>query len=230
MLSRVIEPEWLDDLPPNDKAGLGSRRDLRILNAVMLHDRIVAAELRKSVADGTAEIADIGASDGEFMLKVASRLGRGWQGTRVTVVDRHDLVKPATQEQFNRLGWLLAQETGDVFAWLDRRPTQRFVAIVANLFLHHFSNGELERLLRAASRITSVFIACEPRRTRGPLLASRLLWGLGCNHVTQHDAPASVRAGFAGRELSALWPHDPHWILRERPAGAFSHLFVARRA
>ena len=31
-------------------------------------------------------------------------------------------------------------------------------------------------------------------------------------------------------ELSALWPDEPHWTLRERPAGPFSTLFVARHA
>ena len=37
------------------------------------------------------------------------------------------------------------------------------------------------------------------------------------------------RAGFAGRELSALWPDEAGWQLDERPAAPFSHLFVARR-
>jgi hypothetical protein len=230
MLSRVIEPEWLDHLPAGDRGALGSRRDLRILNAVMLHDRIVAAELRKSVAGGAAGIADIGGGDGEFLLKIARRLGHRWQGSRVTVVDRHDVVTPSTQERFDRLGWRVGQDTMDVFAWLEGQPTQTFDAIVGNLFLHHFADTELERLFRAACRVAPLFIACEPRRTPGPLLASKLVWGLGCNRVTRHDAPASVRAGFAGRELSALWPDDPDWMLRERRAGPFSHLFVARHA
>jgi hypothetical protein len=39
----------------------------------------------------------------------------------------------------------------------------------------------------------------------------------------------SVRAGFSGRELSALWPKGD-WLLEERHAGLFSHLFTARRA
>jgi hypothetical protein len=48
--------------------------------------------------------------------------------------------------------------------------------------------------------------------------------------VTRHDAVLSVRAGFAGRELSALWPSADGWKLEERRAGLFSHLFVAHRA
>jgi hypothetical protein len=52
---------------------------------------------------------------------------------------------------------------------------------------------------------------------------------IGCNSVTQHDAPISVRAGFSGDELSALWPDKQNWWLTEQRVGAFSHLFIARR-
>jgi hypothetical protein len=37
----------------------------------------------------------------------------------------------------------------------------------------------------------------------------------------------SVRAGFAGKELSAAWPAGA-WQLEERVAWPFTHLFVAR--
>ena len=42
-----------------------------------------------------------------------------------------------------------------------------------------------------------------------------------------HDAVASVRAGFRGRELSDLWPMDRAWTLRERGAFPFTHAFFA---
>jgi len=47
--------------------------------------------------------------------------------------------------------------------------------------------------------------------------------------VTRHDAVASVRAGFRGTELSALWPDakDHAWILRERGVFPFTHALVA---
>jgi hypothetical protein len=47
--------------------------------------------------------------------------------------------------------------------------------------------------------------------------------------VTQHDAVRSVRAGFLGRELSALWPVNDEWQLSEQSAGLFSHCFIAKR-
>jgi hypothetical protein len=39
----------------------------------------------------------------------------------------------------------------------------------------------------------------------------------------------SVRAGFTGAELGALWPRTTGWNLEERARGLFSHCFVARR-
>jgi hypothetical protein len=87
----------------------------------------------------------------------------------------------------------------------------------------------LRELFRAVAARARLLVAIEPRRAPWPLFCCRLLWAIGCNSVTRHDATISVRAGFSGRELSALWPVDKGWQLTERRTGFFSHLFVARR-
>ncbi len=56
-----------------------------------------------------------------------------------------------------------------------------------------------------------------------------MLWAIGCNRVTLHDAAASVRAGFRGGELAASWPQSGGWDVEERAAGLFSHSFAAWR-
>ena len=103
--------------------------------------------------------------------------------------------------------------------------------IVATLFLHHFTDAPLSRLLAAAAGRCDVFLACEPRRGRPALLASYCVGLLGANVVTREDALLSVRAGFRGAELSALWPGETAsgWRLDERRAGPFSHRFLAVR-
>jgi hypothetical protein len=97
------------------------------------------------------------------------------------------------------------------------------------LFLHHFDREQLARLLLKAASRAQMFVALEPRRSAWCLAFSRLVGFIGCNSVTQHDAPASVRAGFAGCELSSLWPPNEGWHLSEGAAGPFSHRFVAQR-
>jgi hypothetical protein len=196
--SRFLEPEWLDELPASDPRAERSRRDLRRVNAIMGNARIIARHLGQA-----SRIADLGGGDGSLMRAVERRLGRPLE---VTNVDRmHGL---------------------DVFEFLQH-PRTVLDAIVTNLFLHHLDNHELKRLFALAAARAPLFVACEPRRSAPALWASRLVGLIGCNDVTRHDSVVSVRAGFAGKELSALWPED--WLLMEKPARPFSHLFVARR-
>jgi hypothetical protein len=211
-MERVLEPEWLDSLPPYDARAQRSRADLRRVNALMGN----ACHVARALADAN-RIADLGAGDGSFMQRVVRRLRR--PEVEVILVDRAALPD---------LQWQATAVTADAHEFLAR-PGPRFDAIVANLFLHHFEPAPLRRLLALAARRTPLFVACEPRRSRLALQASRLLGLLGCNDVTRHDAVASVRAGFFGRELSALWPEQDGWTLSEGPARPFSHLFVARR-
>ncbi|HVJ23860.1 MAG TPA: hypothetical protein VM756_07980, partial [Burkholderiales bacterium] len=108
-------------------------------------------------------------------------------------------------------------------------PGRALDAIVANLFLHHLTDHDLRRLFSLAAVRAPLFVACEPRRSRPALWASRLVGFIGANDVTRHDAVVSVRAGFTGKELSAAWPLADGWLLREEPARPFSHVFVAQR-
>jgi hypothetical protein len=171
----------------------------------------------------------MGAGDGRFLLGVARQLHPDWQGTRAVLLDRRNAVRPETHQAFETLGWRAETCEADVRDWLAQPAAPAYDVLSANLFLHHFQDAQLAELLRAAARSARVFIAVEPRRSLRSLFVSRLLWFIGCGQVTRHDAVASVRAGFTGRELSRLWSADDNWMLQERPAGWFSHLFIAQR-
>lgn len=227
---RVVEPELLDVLPPTDRRALRSRFDLRRLNQWMNHPRLMSRALLENLNDSNSRrIVELGAGDGHFLLSVARRLQRQWPGATATLVDRLNAFDSNVPEKFNTLGWDARTETLDVFEWLRQSPPNAADAIINNLFLHQFPTPELAELLRLASQSARVFIALEPRRAWLPRLCGHLLWCIGCNSVTRHDAGISIRAGFSGRELSAIWPDAGQWILDERPVGLFSHLFIARR-
>ena len=119
--------------------------------------------------------------------------------------------------------------TADIFDWLAATKALDGTAMIANLVLHHFREKELHFLFAQIAMKADVFAACEPKRAKLPLLASRLLGCIGCGRVTRHDAVASVRSGFIGSELSDLWPPECGWQKEEGEAGLFSHYFVARR-
>ena len=229
-IPRRIEPEWLDDLPPGNPRAMRSRRDLRRINVLMANAAIVARELTRGVGAGSPRvIAEIGAGDGTLMLRLAEKTAAQWQGVHVVLLDRQDIVSPGTRHEFGSLGWTVETVTADVFEWLARPAGRVFDVIIANLFLHHFDAAELTALLSLAAQRTRRFIACDPRRSALALAGSHLLGVVGCNEVSRHDAVVSVRAGFDGRELSALWPESRNWTLRERALGLFSHCFVASR-
>jgi hypothetical protein len=227
-MNRLIQPELLDELPPDDPRARWSRRDLRRVNAWMRNHSIMAKALQ-TAANGSAprQIIDLGAGDGHFLVRVAKKNSLRWPGVRVTLLDHQKIVGLQTLSSFAPLGWRAEAVTADVFNWLP--AVEGMDVIVANLFLHHFEDAQLAELFRVIADRARLFVAIEPRRSRWPLFCCRLLWAIGCNAVTRHDAAVSVRAGFSGSELSALWPVDEDWQLTECRTGFFSHLFVARR-
>jgi hypothetical protein len=226
-LPRRLEPEWLDHLPAEDPRAMRSRRDLTRVNRFMGNAGRMAAALVKHAPAAPRTIVDLGSGDGQFMLQVARRLAPRWSGVTVVLLDQQNIVSQATRAGFAALRWRAELTSADVFEFLAQvRPAD---VVTANLFLHHFVDEQLTRLFAQVTRMAALMVACEPRRSKLVVEASRLLWLAGCNDVSVHDAVVSARAGFSGRELSALWPRDPQWQLQEHAVGLFSHRFVARR-
>jgi len=229
-MRRTVEPEWLDELPPEDARAARSRDDLKRINVLMGHVHFMERLWRKAkVSNETCRIVELGAGDGSFLLRVARRLAPQVNRMSVALVDRQNLVKRRTRHEFATFGWDVECVRADVFDWLSDARTEPGTGMMANLFLHHFEEEELRTLFRHISVQSNFFAACEPRRAPLALSASRLLGVIGCNSVSRHDAPISVRAGFRDRELSALWPEQKGWQLDEYEAGLFSHCFLAQR-
>jgi hypothetical protein len=222
---RQLVPELLDQLPANDPAAVHSRQDLRRINWFMRNAATIAAAARQHWSGPPPKhLVDLGAGDGSLVLAIEKRLAQHWPDLAVTLVDR------LANERHCATGtWRTEFICAEVSDWVNTTRPASVDVVIANLFLHHFAETELRALLAGIARATRLFVACEPRRSGRASVGCRLLGVIGCNHVTRHDARVSVEAGFAGRELSALWPTGPDWQLVERPAGLFSHLFIARR-
>ena len=225
-MKRIVQPEILDTLPPDDPRAVRSRRDLRRINAWMGNHSIMADALEDNFSSHTPnQITELGAGDGNFLLQVAQMLSSRWPNTNVTLLDLQKIVSSETLASFSKLGWRAEVVIADIFDWAQRSEE----IVVANLFLHHFENEQLVKLFRQISERAKLFIAIEPRRAPLPLLFSRLLRVIACNDVTRHDATVSVRAGFSSADISVLWPDKSNWRLTERRTGLFSHLFIAQK-
>jgi SAM-dependent methyltransferase len=228
--TRVVAPEWLDALPVNDPRAERSRADLRRLNRLMNHGRILAAafqELRPN--GGVARVIELGAGDGTLLAGMAERLGASWRGTNAILVDRLNAMRPEVPAVFERIGWRIEFAACDALQWLRSAGTGSTDIICANLFLHQFDDETLRAMLVEAARVGRAFVALEPRRSALMHWLSNRLWAIGCGEVSCYDGPVSVRAGFANRDLSALWPDAAGWRLREGAKGWMGHWFCAQR-
>jgi hypothetical protein len=258
-LKRTVQSELLDALSPDDPRAVRSRRDLHCINIWMRNHDLMARALGNNWNEAApTQITELGAGDGKFLLSVAQKIAPLQPDLKANLLDRQKNVSDETLAAFAQCGWRAEAIVTDVFNWpmhpaiapgfslaSPRSDGERELGkvpgcavhwpqlegevVIANLFLHHFEDDRLAELLHLISRRARLFVALEPRRARWPLFCSRLLWAIGCNDVTRHDAVVSVRAGFNGGEISTLWPDKSNWQLTERPAGAFSHLFIAQK-
>jgi len=229
-LPRRVEREMLDHLAADDPRAQRSRGDLRRIQRAMATLPIVQQALDRGTSGFVPRtLLELGAGDGSLMLRLARRRAPRWPDVSVMLLDRLNLVAPQTLDGIREVGWTPHVVVTDVFDWLAKRDNTRWDVVVANLFMHHFSSGELERLVVEIAARTGVFLCCEPRRGALALAGSHMIGLLGAGPVTRHDAVSSVHAGFRAQELSNIWPDRENWVIQEYPAGLFSHCFLAVR-
>jgi hypothetical protein len=229
-LPRRVEREMLDSLAAEDPRSQRSRQDLRRIQRAMATLPIVQHALDRGTSGFVPRtLLELGAGDGSLMLRLARRRAARWPDVSVMLLDRVNLVAPQTLEGMREVGWTPSVMVADVFEWLAKRDEAWWDVVVANLFVHHFSSCELEKLLVGIAARTNVFLCCEPRRSVLALTGSHMIGLLGAGPVTRHDAVSSVHAGFRAQELSSLWPDPQNWTIHEYSAGLFSHLFLAVR-
>jgi hypothetical protein len=225
-MTRVLEPELLDELPATDPRAIHSRRDLRRINALMGNARpiirFVEDFLKTRAAKSPLVIAEIGAGDGNVSSQVARAIARRNVVGDVFLVDREPLKASRAAD------WKMHLIKADIFDWLTDAPSVD--VIIANLFLHHFTDQQVRTMFQRCAERCDCFAASEPRRSPMAEWFSRRVGLIGCNEVTKHDAEISVRAGFNGSELSILWPASEMWRIQEGRVGLFTHFFGAVRA
>jgi hypothetical protein len=248
---RRVEPEELDGLAADDPRGRRSRNDLRRVHVAMRSiANLQRAVARLQLAVQPRRILELGAGDGTLLLRFARVQRPRWNGVKLTLLDRVDLVSEETLAGYRELGWQVNFLRADALEWAASRPLRsdgtrtdddrtdgtrtdddrRYDLGFANLFLHHFEPAPLVLLLRAVAAATDAFVACEPRRSNIARVGSRLIGLLGASEVTRQDAVKSVAAGFTDRELSTAWSTRGGWNLVEFPAPPFSHCLAAARA
>jgi hypothetical protein len=179
---RKLTPELLDHLPHDDPGALRSRADLRRINFFMGNERWIAAV----IPENTRHITEIGAGDGHLL----TRLARKFPQAEITAYD----LAPRPSHLPLSVKWI----QGDLFA---QAPPTHGGTLIANLFLHHFTDPQL-RVLGEWMRGFDTLLINEPLRARLPVLLGKIAAPF-IHPITRHDMRVSIEAGFRHGELPA---------------------------
>lgn len=197
MGKRVIRPEILDDLAPDDPRAVRSRRDLRWIDPLMGNSAWVVKQAARIGRTGD-RLLDVGAGEGLLCRQLAKSRFPG----SVTGVDR----MPQPPHLPESIGW----HQGDIFTAI---PELGADIVAGTLILHHFTPEQLRELGKSLAGCRALIFS-EPHRFGLPKLFGYALWPV-IGEVTRHDLFVSIDAGFVRGELADQLGLDARWKIRE---------------
>jgi hypothetical protein len=212
-MQRVVEPEIIDQLPPDHPDVTRSRRDLRVINFLMGNERWLARRIAALPAAREKGVIEIGAGEGTLLERLAHR----HPGIPLTGCD----LAPRPAGLTEAIRW-------------DRRDVFESLAdagggiLAANLFLHHFEDDALERFRPHLERFDAICIN-EPFRTQQTLLDARFMLPF-VGRATKHDMIVSIRAGFVPGELPERLGLGREWTVHEETSWRGGLRMLACRA
>lgn len=190
---RTVIPEILDSLDVDDVRALRSRKDLRLINTFMRGQQWILSELDRLVTEDS-EIIELGAGSGELISQITHR----FPDCAVKAIDL--VAKP------NAVPESVTWHQGDLFQFDGFTENS---IVVANLFVHHLKEDQLERLAILLSQVRGIIFA-EPKRAFVPQVMGYFIFPF-INDVTRHDMIVSIRAGFVKGELPAFFRNQFQW-------------------
>jgi len=215
MKTRIVQPEILDSLPPDDPRALRNHRDLDLLNRLMGNDRW----FRRSVFPQIVledHVLELGPGRGR--LATIFRRIHSSPKTCYSAIDRSPR-PPGWPSEFQ---W----RSLDVMSLRSFTPA---TVLIGNFIMHQFGDEALRELGARINSGTIRMIAFnEPTRSFVHLWLFRALGPL-LNDVTRHDGDVSIRAGFRGEELPCHLGLGAGWTVRVNHSVFGSYRLLAQR-
>ncbi|MBL8221370.1 MAG: methyltransferase domain-containing protein [Bryobacterales bacterium] len=187
---RSIRPELLDHAP--DEEAAENLADLRAINRWFGGHAVLRASLRRFYSPSEPfRMLDIGAASGD----TGKVVHRAFPQAKIVSLDRvHRNLRMAAPPK------LVADAFHLPF------PDASFDVSACSLFLHHFEDPDVVRLLAEMRRVSRRHVlAIDLERS---ILARQFLpatrWLFGWHAITMHDGPVSVEAAFRRSELRTL--------------------------
>jgi len=201
---RIYEEELLDAGEGNDEDVAESLSDLRRINRFLGGRRVVLRALSSYFQDPSLEkvsLVDIGTGSADLPMAVAQSCRIRGLDTFIAAVDISERNLRVSQ---SHLG--VSDEIHLVQADSLKLPfaPRSFDFVTASLFLHHFRDDDVVRLLADFGRIARrAVIVNDLVRNLVPYYFTRIAGPvLAASFLTRNDGPVSVLRGFTAGELN----------------------------
>jgi len=194
-VKRSYDHEIMDDLSIRDARFTDALDELRVINTFLLgyHASYRAVTMLES---GSGQLAntmlDVGGGGSTFPAK--------FNRFTITSVDINPAAGIYTRQKNPNVTPLCADAFHLPF------KDNAFDIVHASLFIHHFNEEDIGRLLREFLRVSSLgVIINDPLRSRISLAGITLLTRLfSRSEMVRHDAPLSVRRGLTLSEMKTI--------------------------
>lgn len=203
---RIYEEEMLDAGEGTDEDVARSLSDLRRINRFLGGRRVVLRAISSCLENTSVDrvsLLDVGTGSADLPMAVAESCKARGLETFIAAVDLSERHLRISRE---RLG--VSSEVHLVRADSLKLPfaARSFDFVTASLFLHHFRDDDVVRLLADFGRIARrAVIVNDLVRNLVPYYFTRISFPLlGTSFLTQNDGPVSVLRGFTAGEMSEL--------------------------
>ncbi|MGF1656635.1 MAG: hypothetical protein ACFCU3_06610 [Verrucomicrobiales bacterium] len=194
MKSRVVEPELLDSLAPDDPGAQQNRKELRVINAIIGSHAWMRAAIHRvgrQLSASPIRVLELGAGDDSLFRQVTRSSAFQWEWTCLDMIPTPPGIDPACR-------WRQGNVLTTTWPECD--------LVVANMFLHHLKDAEFTELRARIPHSARAFLSCDPARFTVHRWQFALLRLGGMHPVTWHDGCLSIQAGFRRGELPKFFP------------------------
>lgn len=225
--TRDRSKEILDDLHCSGEAVRQNLKELDLINTLLGGNNVSIQGLKKIIQDANQAhwtLADLGCGSGQLMIEMHKTLSQQGQSGTFTGFDANPFIVKYAQnhcKDYKNIGI-------DCLNVLSETFPQHYDIIHASLFLHHFTEEELVKLLQKINRHTlKAIVINDLHRHPFAYYAIKLLttW-FSKSYMVKNDAALSVAKGFTKKEWNTILQKAgfTHWKIRW--VWAFRHQII----
>lgn len=202
--TRSSEPEILDDFELSGNDLSENLKELEKVNTFLGGYALITNALQALVKQkpGMFILVDVGCGGGDSLratAKWAKKIDLDFKGIGVDANESAISFCQKESKQFTNLEYQKMNVFGDEFAKLKGD------AFMFNLFLHHFTEKDIVRMLKICSEKNATIMINDLHRNKMAYHAFRLVSRLlGFSYISRHDGKLSVKKSFTKQDWQRI--------------------------